>query len=66
MLSNQDDLEVFKLIHANSKRFPKVLIKGCEPPKTTKHGKLDDSFEVIEEAEIPSFHEKHVDDSIIR
>jgi hypothetical protein len=48
-LSNQEDLEVFKLIHANSKRFPKVVIKECEPSKQVAACcGPDDSFEVIE------------------
>lgn len=48
MLSNQEDLEVFKLIHANTKRFPKITIKECEPPKqSTACCGPDDSFEMI-------------------
>jgi hypothetical protein len=31
MLSSQDDMEVFKLIHANAKKFPKLYIQECAP-----------------------------------
>lgn len=42
---------MFKLVHANSKRFPKVTVRSCEPPKQIAAACCgpDDSFEVIEE-----------------
>lgn len=52
MLSNAEDLEVFKLIHINSKKFPKIYICEATPNKVMNAScNTDDSFEVIGEME---------------
>lgn len=64
MLSNQEDLDVFKLIHANSKRFPKVTVRACEAPKhVTACTGPDSSFEVI--VETSEMEDKPSDEDMI-